>query len=347
MPVFNVYYSEKGRKTKIDEILKALKKEEVSISEDVLESAFRVFEKQSEVDYFINKNAKEFLKEQFNVWLYQYVFSGESEWTEKRIEQLQTLKDIAFKIIDFISQFEDELVKIWNKPKFALSGEYVISLQTLKALVDADTYSKIKNIVIRQLKENDKYRSDLFEIIRDVFKKPLENIYVSEIRFNNDAIQLTYHKRYESAEKALKENPKGKIKVEETNGSKIYLAPYDSKVLIKSVDIERIYIDTRFFPPEFKNWLIALIMDNNDLENILDGYIIKSDNFQALNTLEKKFAEKVQLIYIDPPFNTEGSGFLYRDKFLDSSWLTMMDNRIALAIRFLKKKWVFLSALRP
>ncbi|MGB2843193.1 MAG: hypothetical protein WBC40_12085 [Halobacteriota archaeon] len=97
VPVFNVYYSEKGRKTKIDEILKALKKEGVRISEDVLESAFRVFEKQSEVDYFINKNAKEFLKEQFNVWLYQYVFSGESEWTEKRINQLQTLRGIAFK----------------------------------------------------------------------------------------------------------------------------------------------------------------------------------------------------------------------------------------------------------
>jgi len=86
--VFNVYYSEKGRKTRIDEILKALKGEGVRITEGLLERAFKVFEKQSEVDYFINKNAKEFLKEQFNIWLYQYVFSGESEWTEKRIKQL-------------------------------------------------------------------------------------------------------------------------------------------------------------------------------------------------------------------------------------------------------------------
>jgi hypothetical protein len=75
-----------------------------------------VFEKQSEVDYFINKYAKEFLQEQFNLWFYQYVFSGESEWTEKRIKQLQVLKDIAFKIINFISQFEDELVKIGINP---------------------------------------------------------------------------------------------------------------------------------------------------------------------------------------------------------------------------------------
>ncbi|MGF3573748.1 MAG: site-specific DNA-methyltransferase, partial [Candidatus Bathyarchaeia archaeon] len=129
--VFNVYYSEKGKKTKIDEILRACKKEGVKVTEDVLIKAFRVFEKQSEVDYFINRNAKEFLKEQFNIWLYQYVFSGESEWTEKRIRQLQTLQNIAFKIIDFISQFEDELVKIWNKPKFVLNSNYVITLDRI------------------------------------------------------------------------------------------------------------------------------------------------------------------------------------------------------------------------
>ena len=47
--------------------MKALKKEGVKITEDILEKAFRIFEKQSEVDYFINKNVKEFLKEQFNI----------------------------------------------------------------------------------------------------------------------------------------------------------------------------------------------------------------------------------------------------------------------------------------
>lgn len=60
--VFNVSYSEKGKKTKIEDILRSLKKEDIEITEEILEKAFRVFEKQSEVDYFINKNAKEFLK---------------------------------------------------------------------------------------------------------------------------------------------------------------------------------------------------------------------------------------------------------------------------------------------
>jgi len=58
------------------------------------------------------------LQEQFKLWSYQYFWEGAKEWSADRVDELQILKDIASKIIDFISQFEDELVKIWNKPKF-------------------------------------------------------------------------------------------------------------------------------------------------------------------------------------------------------------------------------------
>jgi len=51
--VFNVSYSERGKKTKINDILRSLKKEHIEITDEILEKAFRVFEKQSEVDYFI------------------------------------------------------------------------------------------------------------------------------------------------------------------------------------------------------------------------------------------------------------------------------------------------------
>ena len=93
--------------------------------------SFRVFEKQSEVDYFINKNAKAFLQEQFDLWLYQYVFKGESDFDAKRLKQLQVIKSIAYKIIDFIAQFEDELVRVWNKPKFVLNSNYIITLDKI------------------------------------------------------------------------------------------------------------------------------------------------------------------------------------------------------------------------
>ncbi|MCS7204338.1 MAG: hypothetical protein NZ853_01425 [Leptospiraceae bacterium] len=77
--VFRVLYSERGRKTDIEDILKKLK--DKKLKENVLQKAFSIFEKQSEVDYFINKNAKEFLREQFDLWLYQYIFRGQTNWT--------------------------------------------------------------------------------------------------------------------------------------------------------------------------------------------------------------------------------------------------------------------------
>jgi adenine specific DNA methylase Mod len=40
-------------------------------------------------------------------------------------------KDIAGKIIDFIAQFEDELVRVWNKPKFVLNSHYIITLDKI------------------------------------------------------------------------------------------------------------------------------------------------------------------------------------------------------------------------
>ena len=66
--------------------------------------------------------------------------------SEQRIKQLQVLKDIALKVIDFISQFEDELVKIWNKPKFVLNSNYVITLDRTAWLTE-DGVPKAPHVV--------------------------------------------------------------------------------------------------------------------------------------------------------------------------------------------------------
>lgn len=129
--VFDVGYSERGKITRLEDILRALRKVGQPVEEETLQRAFRVFEKQSEVDYFINKDARSFLREQFDLWMYQYLFSGQNIWNEERVRQLQVLKEIAFKVIDFIAQFEDELVKIWNKPKFVFNAHYVVTISRI------------------------------------------------------------------------------------------------------------------------------------------------------------------------------------------------------------------------
>src|SRR5699024_2016439 len=62
-----------------------------------------------------------------------------------------------------------------------------------------------------------------------------------------------------------------------------------------------------------------------------DNLIIKGNNLLALHTLKEKYAGKVKLIYIDPPFNTSGDSFLYNDRFNHSTWLTFMKNRLEIA----------------
>jgi adenine specific DNA methylase Mod len=288
MLVFDVTYSERGRKTNVDEILRTLRKQEVNIIEDKLERAFRVFEKQSEVDYFINKDAKAFLEEQFSLWLYQYVFSGESEWTEIRVKQLQTLKTIAFKIIAFISQFENELVKIWNKPKFVLNSNYVITLDRIaeKDMALVEKLSAHKN-----------------------FKAQVEEW--QQLGMVNDSFKKT----------AL---------LEKDLTGKLLAKPY-----------QYLPIDTK----HFKDVELEILELFDNLDQELDGWLIKSENYQALNTIQSKFREKVRCIYIDPPYNTGSDEFIYRDRFQHSSWLSMMADRTTLARTILQPQGLFFSSI--
>ena len=62
-----------------------------------------------------------------------------------------------------------------------------------------------------------------------------------------------------------------------------------------------------------------------------DNLIIKGNNLIALHSLKKRYAGKVKLIYIDPPYNTGSDSFTYNDSFNHSTWLTFMKNRLQVA----------------
>lgn len=67
-----------------------------------------------------------------------------------------------------------------------------------------------------------------------------------------------------------------------------------------------------------------------------DNLIVKGNNLLVLETLKKVYAGQVDLIYIDPPFNTESDSFQYNDKFTRSSWLSFMRSRLVAAKQMLK-----------
>ena len=84
-------------------------------------------------------------------------------------------------------------------------------------------------------------------------------------------------------------------------------------------------IDTAFFDEDVKARLLASF---DDLDGATDGVLIHGENFQALNLLREKYRERVKCIYIDPPYNTGNDGFVYKDNYQHSSWLTMMRDRM-------------------
>lgn len=64
-----------------------------------------------------------------------------------------------------------------------------------------------------------------------------------------------------------------------------------------------------------------------------ENIIIRGNNLLALRSLSHRYAGKIKLIYIDPPYNTGGGAntFSYNNSFNHSSWLTFMRNRLEIA----------------
>lgn len=84
----------------------------------------------------------------------------------------------------------------------------------------------------------------------------------------------------------------------------------------------------------------AIISDNADAPNHI---IIEGDNLESLTTLAYTHEGKIDVIYIDPPYNTgKDDEFKYNDNYVDkedsfrhSKWLSFLKKRIVIAKRLL------------
>lgn len=101
---------------------------------------------------------------------------------------------------------------------------------------------------------------------------------------------------------------------------------------------QNLVLDTQFFDDAFKAQLIASI---DDFDEQCDGLLIHSENFQALNLLQERYKNQIKCIHIDPPYNTATSGFLYKNAYKHSSWLSMMNDRISLSAGLLNDGGAF------
>ncbi|TPH42123.1 site-specific DNA-methyltransferase [Helicobacter pylori] len=262
---FSVSLSSNGRVTNIHEILKECSNHGIKLDEEILKKAFGKFKKQGSMDYFIHKNALGFLKEQLDLYLFEYLFKEMTAFDAKRLNEINIIKEVALQVIVLVSEFENELCKIWNKPRFVLNSHFIVSLDKLKA----------KNYDLNKITSHPNYPKQVKEW-QDLNLKTTDNLLENEFL----PLDTLYFK-----------------------------------------DLEE----------EIKNLFN---------EDEINGTLIKSENYQALNSLKNRYKETIDCIYIDPPFNT-GSDFAYIDKFQDSTWLSLMHNRLELAYDFLSPQGSF------
>ncbi|WQV02370.1 site-specific DNA-methyltransferase [Helicobacter pylori] len=260
---FSVTLSSKGSQTKISEILKECSNQGIKLDEEILKKALVKFKRQGELDFFIHKNALGFLKEQLDLYLFEYLFKEISVFTKERLDEINTIKEVALEVIVLVSEFENELCKIWNKPRFVMNSHFIVSLDKLKA----------KNYDLNKITNHPNYPKQVKEW-QDLNLKTTDNLLENE-----------------------------------------YL-PLDT-IYFKDLEEE---------------------IKNQFNENEINGTLIKSENYQALNSLKNRYKGTIDCIYIDPPYNTQNNEFIYADRFKRSSWLTMMTNRLELAQYLLNDK---------
>ena len=93
----------------------------------------------------------------------------------------------------------------------------------------------------------------------------------------------------------------------------------------------------------------AIVSDSKDAPNHI---LIEGDNLEALTTLAYTHAGRIDVIYIDPPYNTGNKDFVYNDSFVDredtyrhSKWLSFMSRRLRIAKQLLSDKGVIFISI--
>lgn len=142
---------------------------------------------------------------------------------------------------------------------------------------------------------------------------------------------LVWEEREEEVEERLREELP--VLVEDTS---LRLIGQDNKHELPRIDHELVTGDSR-------------IIHGNSCPNHI---LIEGDNLEALTTLSYTHEGKVDVIYIDPPYNTGNKDFVYNDSFVDSEdsyrhskWLSFMSKRLRIAKRLLSDRGVIFISI--
>ncbi|OCA86563.1 type III restriction endonuclease subunit M [Bacillus sp. FJAT-27986] len=245
---------------------------------------------------------------------------------------------LVSRINSILQGFEEYWVDgVLNKPKVidALkSYDHTLLKQLLSDEVIKDTYStNIDGVVLFKQEEfidffrYKDYWNDSFTRYSNQIGLANDSHY---LRYNSDVV-LDFPYKDTVLEGGMTKEDKAKNEI------------YYHNILAKEE------IDVLFEPKVLSNvkkYSLEGVKEVNEY-NGNDNLILKGNNLLAIHSLKKRFAGKIDLIYIDPPYNVKSSNntFLYNNKYNRSTWLVFMKNRLEAAKEMLTSDGAMVIAI--
>jgi len=266
-----------------EDLCKKLAELKLTLAEDHIKKTLKNLRKRYTEDFFIHKNLGGFLSKELKYFILNDVLDVNSLVGDETIRgdalvRADAIKQIAGRIITRLTAIEDLKKKVWEKKKFVLETNYVITLDKLAQYTSDAFVESISDAIVANKGQVQEWK-DLFSL---------------EIKKKADL--------YEAQKKV-------------SSGKEWKKLPIDTKYFVET---------------DLKDRILIEISRDKSIDEVLDGLLIKSENWQALNLLQEKYSEKIRCCYIDPPYNTGSDGFIYKDLFQESSWLSMMNSRLEL-----------------
>ena len=246
-------------------------------------------------------------------------------------EIYQYLKDLFKKNKNYISE-EGELLIYKIVEDARLQTKDLIKFLLKDKKCKEYFFEKIDNITIFKSEEfriciNDaRFLGNSFT--RYLNKIGLMNNYSEKMIMNEDYIVLNYPYKDCMLDGGMTKEEAKRINRKETMINNILFKKDIHK--LKSPKVLKNFRKFSLANDKVKESKIERLMGKENL-------LINGNNFAALCCLKEKFAGKVKLIYIDPPYNTGSDTFTYNDNFNHSAWLVFMKDRLKIAKELLLK----------
>jgi adenine-specific DNA-methyltransferase len=303
-------------------------------------------------DYFIHKDLGRFLRRELDFFIKNEVMHLDDieEQTAPAVEQylarIKAMRRIAHKLIAFLAQLENFQKRLWLKKKFVLETNWLITLDRIdprhypEICRQAETPVRGWDGATRNQREEWVKLFAIEEILptsadgKDYGPATETGAGTAGPLF--DQVPQSTSAAVDPATGAEPVPPfakggPGGISATSATTASVYSIPLSTEFLQANPFL---VLDTAFITPALKDEILAGF---ENLDEQTNGLLVHGENFQALNLLRERYREQVKCIYIDPPYNTGGDGFPYKDGYQHSSWASMINDRIGVAANFLSK----------